>query len=359
MDTKSIGLALLLLFGYSATSVAAEDSDFLLSPGVESLGDHGVAEETEVSLEDFIEFPSLDCLDYCFKGVCIFLDCGITGCWIETSPQIKHNNPDVVVSVYREPGENPWLEVRELFGELQKEVLNEQVDHLIAPDGRGVGGGGDQIRSTHTRPLVYREADAFGHPFNLGDWAPEIGGLICGSQTYPFQPVFQSAFDGYNWRVGLGELIFIAEALPGMSVVGTPFLNNWGKVYRRTGFISQYNYPKANAVIAQRVGSIITRAGQPHVYYPLTRDPGGRMHYVDLPPPLDENSPDGGVWRMIAPTKDSGCYVFGQDTPITNPWSDGRHAEDKAAVFELWRPYDCCRDRGSLIETVETPEICL
>lgn len=330
-------------------------------PGVpfeDPLDADDVPERTKVTLEDFIEVPDFDCLNYCFKGICLFLDCGLTGCWVESSPRISHRNPDVVVSVYREPGKNPWREIEYLFGDLQVAALDAQVP-LMEIAGNDKAGFGEQVNNNHTRPLLYREADAFGHPFNVGDWAEFAGLVFCGSQTKPFEPIFQSAFDGYNWRLGLGEWLYVHKAMPGMSEVGTIFVNSWGSVYRRTGFIPQYDDAKANAVIAQRVGDIITRNGQPHVYIPLTNTPRSGQHFVHLPPPLEENTDEGGVWRMIAPKKDSGCYVFGQDSPLAESWSEGRQVEDRGSVFELWRPYDCCKDKGSFIESIETGEICI
>jgi integrating conjugative element protein (TIGR03756 family) len=315
------------------------------------------AKKTEITLLDFFP-PTMDstCLDYCFKGICIWLHCSPAGCGVDTSVRVSHRNPDAVVSVYREPGENPWREIRILFGALQKEVLDASIDLWKIADNEEAGSADQISRSRQTRPLVYREADAFGYPYYMADLNDD---LFCKTKSRPFQPIFQSAFDNYNWRIALGEYAYILNVLPGISTVGTPFVNAWGNVYRRSGFISQHDEPKANAVIAQRVGSIISADYQPHLYVSLAGEPANSgQKYFLLPPQLTNNSEAGGVWQMIAPVKDNQCLVFGQDS-FMDKWSAGRESEDKASVFTLWRPYECCKEkRGSYLTTVPM-EICL
>lgn len=311
------------------------------------------ASATEVTMDDFVDLPPLDCVSYCLTGACVWLVCNGPVCYLKTSPLVSHRNPDLVVSVYQEPGENPWEEIRMAFGPMQKTALAAQMNLF----GIGVDAGhGDQSNLKHTRPLLYREADAFGHPVKLKDWLPQAGLVTCPSQAEPLVPYFQSAYDGYNWRLGLAEYIYLDKAFPGVSEVGQIFTNAWGSVYLRTGFIPQYDYAKANAVIAQRVGDIVTRTGQPHTYVPLDGTPSQAHHYELLPPPLTQNTAAGGVWRMLAPKKDDSCTVFGTDNPPTHVWSTGRQSEDRASVFSLWRPYECCRRRGAFVEAIKLLE---
>ena len=55
---------------------------------------------------------AVDCLDWKIVGVCLKLKCGIFGCRIKARPWVEHRIPDLVVSAYNEPGENPWVEGR-------------------------------------------------------------------------------------------------------------------------------------------------------------------------------------------------------------------------------------------------------
>ncbi|WP_200849930.1 TraU family protein, partial [Klebsiella pneumoniae] len=52
-----------------------------------------------------------DCLDYRVVGVCYWLLCTPFGCSVKTSVKVRHFIPQVVVSAYRQPGDNPWREV--------------------------------------------------------------------------------------------------------------------------------------------------------------------------------------------------------------------------------------------------------
>ena len=53
---------------------------------------------------------SWDCLDWKIDGVCVFLRCGIFGCYIVTTPRISHRLPDLVVQSYANTAEAPWQE---------------------------------------------------------------------------------------------------------------------------------------------------------------------------------------------------------------------------------------------------------
>ncbi len=311
---------------------------------------------TEITTADLFP-PSVDesCIDYCFEGTCFFWYCSLFhGCGVRSSIRVSHRNPDVVVSVYREPGKNPWVEIQELYGWLQEEVLDTSVS-LWEIAGNDSAGTGDQTaRSQQTRPLVYREADAIGFPYKFSWLSTEY---FCGTTQTPWLPHFQSAFDNYNWRIALGEYAYLIDMIPGFSSVGIPVVNKWGDVYRRSGFVSQLDDAKANAVIAQRVGSIISQAGQPHLYVPIDGTPETGQKFFRLPGELENNSSSGGVWQMIAPMKEEQCHVFGQDS-FLDKWSDGRQSEDKASVFVLWRPYECCAGRGHYLRSAEV-QVCL
>ena len=69
-------------------------------------------EPTTLTLSDITSAMTLDktCLNYCITGVCVWLRCSIYECEIETSIRVSHYNPGLIVSVFDEPGDNPWEE---------------------------------------------------------------------------------------------------------------------------------------------------------------------------------------------------------------------------------------------------------
>ena len=72
-----------------------------------------------------------------------------------------------------------------------------------------------------------------------------------------------------TWRLGLPEMLYLQNLLPGRRVVGDGIQQQWGPVWPRTGFINQKDDAKAAAVVAQRAGNIVTQTRQPHIYNAL------------------------------------------------------------------------------------------
>ena len=212
--------------------------------------------------------PDPSCLNYCVTGVCVWLKCSLTGCRIRTSPRVSHYNPDLVVSVYDQPGNNPWAEAEWLISHWEKQMANVLVGLFHGTD----AGGGHRTEGGNTstdQSLRFKEATAIGHPLSSLSQAGGQTGLFCPSEATAFVPYFSSSFDSLTWRLGLPEMLYLHNLLPGRRVVGAGIWQQWGSVWPRTGFINQKDDAKAAAVVAQRVGNIVTQSHQPHVYVPL------------------------------------------------------------------------------------------
>ena len=298
--------------------------------------------------------PDRSCLNYCVTGICVWLKCSLSGCRLRTSPKVSHNNPDLVVSVYDQPGDNPWVEAERLIGAWEKQTASGLVGlfHKANP------GGGHRTESGNTatdQSLRFKEATAIGHPLSSLSQAGGQTGLFCPSEATAFVPYFSSSFDALTWRLGLPEMLYLHHLLPGRRAVGAGIWQQWGAVWPRTGFINQKDDAKAAAVIAQRVGNIVTQTHQPHIYLPLQ---GNGFNRTWLPGELIENDTGTGVWQMLAPKQDQQCNVFGENDVMTTAWSQGRQAEDNRYAFALWRPYECCKDKGRYLYTVPL-RVCL
>ena len=287
---------------------------------------------------------ALSCMQWRPVGVCFWLDCSPVECDVRTSVKVGHFNPDLVVSVYNELGGNPWREVRSVLGHVQRAAARGVLGQLTpAPP----GSSGNRTGGGSTR-LVFREADVVGHP--LADLlnAVPVAGLICASQTGSGVPYFQSALDALAWRRALPESLYPASFVPGLREVGGGAWQSWGSVYPRNGWIVQPEEPKAAAVIAQRAADIVTRAGQPHVYVPLS-GPDPLDQRVWPPGGLVEGDGATGRWQMLAPLAERDCAVFGHDDRADSAgWGAGRVDVGGDYVWNLWRPYRCCARRGFL-----------
>jgi len=297
------------------------------------------------------------CMSWCFTGVCVWLKCGF-GCSIKTTPRYKHNNPDLVVTAYDHLGKDPWKEMNMWYSPFQKTAAKTIIGMLTSVS--NVGGGHQTEDGTNSimedDSLRFKEGSAYGHPFaSLGNFT--TGMALCPSEAKAFFPYFLSGIDSAEWRFGIGEMGYFKWLLPGMRTVGKGgFFQQWGSVFPRTGFIKQKDDPKAAAVIAQRIGNIVTGSKGIHIASQLK---GNGFSWTVLPGELIENNQLTGAWQMLAPKSDPSCYAFGENDVFNPaPWSSGRTTDDNAYVFALWRRYECCRKRGKLIEVISA-NVCI
>lgn len=272
---------------------------------------------------------SPDCLQYRVVGICYWLLCTPFGCTVKTSVKVKHNLPELVVSTYNTPGNNPWREMA-----------------FVGSAVSGAEGGGDtNPRITHSRTKIrFKNADATGHP---GDAAffrfLSAYGYSCSSDVIPFQPYFISTLDLLAQRSGIPEMLYPEALTPGLREVGQTG-DLWGNVYPRAGALGQTHDYKAAAVIAQRAADIVTRTGQLHIYLPLA--PSSRPGYWP-PAPVQEGKSGNHGWQMLVPQMSRTCHIF-PDRSTTDTYAD-RLAADGNYAWALWRPYACCQRRGQTL----------
>lgn len=203
---------------------------------------------------------SEDCLDYCVDGACFWLVCSFLGCSVKTTPHINHNLPDFVVSSYNEPGSNSFLEAQPL-----DLMPNIQGGHLSTKSGKHVNSN-----------LKFKEVSVIGNPvvYAMGQTK-----YLCSSNIEPFMPYYLSTLDETMWRSGLTDMLYPSTWIPGMNEVGadksqagkssdkslnkfsTKFLNSWGSLYPRIGFLNQTNEVKAACVIAARGLEVVNEGG--------------------------------------------------------------------------------------------------
>ncbi len=286
----------------------------------------------------------IDCYDYCLVGICVQLTCDVFGCRVLLNPRIRHHAPDLVVSAYPEPGENPWREMRAVLEGPAKTAAQAQVGTLAEVP---VGGGpndtprdtaGDPERGRKSRALHFKEATVIGAPVQR---VVHSLPMMCPSHVIEFFPYFQSEFDALTWRFGVAELAYPQSWIPGLREIGPWPLGSWGSVYPRHGFVTAVESPKAAAVVAQRAIDIATRFGQPHVYIPARVNESGERH---------------DHWQMISPKLDAKCEPFGS----LEDYSPGRVAEDGKYGYLYWPTYECCPlGRGILIGVIPISPVCL
>lgn len=253
------------------------------------------------------------CLYPRIVGICIWI-------WpyplnIEVTIKIGHFNPDVIVYVNREG------------------ALSTQ-DNPVYPS-KGSAEVDDNERGH--KDLMFKHALAAGNPLS--------GQIYCPTQA-DTTIYFTSEIDIPSWKwVGLDSLDS-AAFIPGQREVDVD--ENWGALYPRSGWVIQQSDPKTAGIIAQRVGDIITRESEPHIY---DDDLASQMKifvedemFTWAPDELIENVFDEGWWERISPDFKIQCDIFGEDG------SDEAVDDNGDYIYILWRPYTCCEiEPGFLI----------
>lgn len=256
-----------------------------------------------------------ECTQLRVVGVCIWIVCTMFGCDIDVTIKIGHFNPDVFVKVTNPQGADR--------AEDPKRTDTQNRNH---------------------QNLIFQSAWVAGHPLT--------GRIYCPSNTTAARPYFWSRLDEPTWRWGGLDLLTLGAWVPGVHEIGDWPFNEWGHLYPRGGWMIQHSEPKSSAVVAQRVGDIITRSGEPHVYSSIR----GRPVFVEdqkltwSPGGLVENSNEEGWFQMMRPKVEQ-CMVVGEnDTTSVRGWGGGHVADNGEYFYALWRPYTCCEiDDGALV----------
>jgi integrating conjugative element protein (TIGR03756 family) len=296
------------------------------------------------------------CLRFRVVGVCIWLVCAGPFCKLKTSIKYGHRNPDLVVSVTNGLGKNPWTEANALYSALDAGGASSMVSSMggsmlggIGAIETGTSGAPDQNHGSGRKTnLSFRESQAIGHPL--------AGEIYCPSAASYLNAYYLSGLDAIGWRWQLPEVAYPQSLVPGWREIGNWPLNTWGSVYPRSGWITQTDQPKAAAVAAQRVGDIVTRGSEPHIYQEL--DSGGTFEadekLVWRPKELEEGNDKTGDWQMMTPAMAAECEAFGaNDTVSVGGWAGGKLASGGDYAWTLWRPYSCCQIKGVFLGAID------
>lgn len=264
-----------------------------------------------------VKAEAIGCLDFQVVGTCLWLVCSLYECHVEYSAKIGHFNPDVNIYVTNPKGV-------------------ERVE-----DGKRT----DTHNRNHNN-LINHDARAFGNPL--------AGQIYCPSQATALQPYFVSEIDTPAWRWGVFEMLSPYSWIPGLREIGNWPLNTWQNIYPRTGWTTQSSPPKSAASVAQRVGDIITRTGQLHIYLSLGGEADNGSKRVWEPGELLENTHQEGYFQLLSPSFEANCRVFGEnDTLNLRDWGGGRVAGNGEYDYTLWRPYKCCEIKGAFIGSID------
>ena len=291
---------------------------------------------------------AVDCLDWKIRGICLKLKCGLFGCRIKTVPWVEHRIPDLVVSAYNEPGDNPWTEARTLYGQpLAKAASAVSQATVGVPLGGGHGTasrpgeavGTDSVQSV--RNVRFKETAIVGNPATAAFRQWLKGGAVpvaCSTDVKPLELYFASEVDAAAWRTGLTEQLYPATWVPGLRTIGSFPAGMWGTVHPRQGHVQQYHDVLAGAVAAQRAADIATRSGQPHLYL---RVPG-----------ISESDENTDRWQMVHPRNEKQCKTFGADPDYFQGRENVSGPGEGGYGWVYWPLHHCCPGSGITIARI-------
>jgi integrating conjugative element protein (TIGR03756 family) len=250
---------------------------------------------------------------------------------INTTPVLSHYLPDLVVSVFPKPHDNPWIEINKIVDSIGQPIQKAVVKGVTGVD---AGSGNHSLLDAHEQAVIFKEADVIGNPALMV--IPEHG--LLPSTATSGRPYFQSMTDSMLWR-GLPPAALPEEGMAlGLNLVhhvGTGLIN-WGGVYPHEGKVIGENDVQASAVIAQRAADLITRHSEyGHVYQYLSTSCGKHCSAA----PIQENSKET-YFQMIYPIPQTDCHILGDSASYT---SDTLNTES-AYLWVVWRHYEGCAD---------------
>lgn len=250
---------------------------------------------------------------------------------INTTPVLSHYLPDLVVSVYANPEDNPWFEINKLVDNIGHPI---QEGIIKTVTGLNSGSGNHSLSDVHEQSVMFKEADVIGNPALA--IIPRHG--LLPSTATPWQPYFQSMTDSMVWR-GLPPAALpeegMAMALNVVHHVGTG-LTNWGGIYPHEGKVIGENDVQASAVIAERATDLVTRHTEyGHIYYSLSTACGKHCSAA----PVQENSKETH-FQMIYPLTQTDCHILGESSSYKAQMINPKGAY----VWIVWRHYEGCAD---------------
>jgi integrating conjugative element protein (TIGR03756 family) len=211
------------------------------------------------------------------------------------------------------------------------------------PDGAdaGAGGGGGDAGGGSAQSTDFsRMMDEMKSGVSAGGGGNSD--YICPGGSGMLSIHYHTELDATFWRGTIPlELLYPGSWVPGVGEVGNSLINTWGGGFPRMGELVQSHPRKASAVYAHRVGSIITRGAQPHIYKKLSpKGTGGFRYFATMADPK---------WQAVHPLPEPGCITFGSNDSLgAGSWGDYKASSNHGYVWNLWLRYECCKKAAEI-----------
>lgn len=275
-------------------------------------------------------------------GICMWMSWSWDGPQVETTLEMDEYQPDLIVTVFDQPGDDPWFEANTIFDPVAHLGGSTAVNLAYGDElNYGANNSMPQVNDQTMRTYV---VDVIGDPFDYlhMPW-------MLRSDTNGYMPYYSSDLDAASDRMGLAELLQLNTYNPFGYYVGPSMFANWGYLYPRIMTLNQPNNYEGSIMAGLHSAAIVTNRNYLHVVQSTADSCGVNCAVANV------NTSSNTVWEEVYPYDKQiqmGEMDIGSITPVG---SQDNQAGNGNYVFQLWRHYrGCIQGDGSLIYTTVT-----
>lgn len=279
------------------------------------------------------------------RGACVWLTDSFPP-KIRVRPAIKQFIPDLIVTVSNNPGENPWLEARQLIE--NKTALSGYASIYKEKIGYPLGFGNDSMIAS---------------PSHLNEGRSRVVGVFAAPTRYFRLPTlthrpetrfpmvyYSSLADSVMERSEAAELAYMATH-PGLLInheIGS-LTNHWGMEIPRLMHVTQPYRFRASVVAAMHAADIISNKKNLHINVSTTNRCGRDCIVANV---IYDPSQSEIIWQEVYPN--NRMFLPGDSADFG---TDDDRAGNGNYIFAIWRKYEGCVEQpGELLVGVNMGE---
>lgn len=266
---------------------------------------------------------------------------------LDTTLELEEYKPDLVVTVFNNLGDDPWLEAND--------IVDPIANHLGSSLYTSITGDPIEQGSTASQGLLHysdnrtKVVDVIGSPMPTVPLPlPQLD-----ADTRPLIPYYQSQLDTLG-RLGLAEAIRPETYELFTHYIGQNASNNWGYEFPRNMVAQVDNDYKASVILALRAADIVTNN---HTFHTAQSTSNACGHNCAVDTVIEETDETHAIWQEIYP--DNHPIQLGENdmTSLTSLGLAEELKSDGNYVFIVWRKYrGCVQHSGNLIfQTLSIP----
>ena len=265
-------------------------------------------------------------------GVCTWIE------WhpwpsLSMTPEIDEYEPDLVITVFNQTGDDPWDYANTLIDEAAHRGGSSMLSSVTGYE-LSEGNDSDITGTMHGQGLKRKVVDVIGNPLSL---IPTLFPRLP-SDTTAFFPYYQSEFDVVGNILGLGELLRPETYDPIHHTVGPSMADHWGYAFPRTMVVNNTNDFKAAVVMALHGADIVTNQHTLHTVKGTSDKCGDNCAVANV---IEETHDDHEIWQEVYP-HDRHIHLGETDVSPSSYVNSDALAGNGNYVFVLWRHYRGC-----------------